>query len=203
MKLKNIIVFALAVAVCLAAAHYKFYDSSHSMGLVTDKGGKVLHPVVLDGGRNFYSVVVTATVIPPYQGDARIVLEGNPHMTYSIYNSGPIVDLGVHRHPSFKNDTFYGLQGKDSIALWMVMKPDKPNSRTLSEKGNKVETDDPIYPSSCCSSYPETKPSGEKDRATGEDLALCFYDTTTNQPVMRIPVIFRTKGEESHANKAH
>jgi len=202
MKLKNVIAFVLAAAVCLAAAHYRFYDSSHSIGMMNDAGGKAIHPLILDAGKNLYSVIVTARVMPPYRGDARVVLEGTPPMTYTLYNSEPVIDLGVHRHPDFKNNSFYGLQAGDSIALWMVMKPEKPDSNFQSEKESDIKTAIPTgYSSECCSSVPPSNHAKEKNRAPGEGLALSFYDIHTNQPVMRIPVIFKTAGEDRHATE--
>jgi len=204
MKLKTVIFFVLAVAVSLVAAGHRFYDSSHSMGLIGAKGGKALHPFVLDGGRDFYSVIATATVLPPYRGDARIVLEGNPQMTYSLHNSGPVIDLGVHHLPKFEDNVFYGLQPRDRLAFWLVMKPAQGSNLSESGKTESAELNTESRGThSCCPLHAETSESASSGREGGEELALTFYDTRTNQPVLRIPVIFKAKGKGNHASEHH
>ena len=204
MKIKTVIFFALAVAVSLVAAGHRFYDSSHSMGLIGAQGGKALHPVVLDSDRHFYCVITTATVLPPYRGDARIVLEGNPKMTYSLHNSGPIIDLGVHRRPTFQDNVFYGLQPRDRLALWLVMKPAQESNLTEPEKTESGESNaGSVSGQTSCPLHEETTESGSIGRVGGEKLALSFYDTRTNQPVLRIPVIFKANGKGNHASEHH
>lgn len=64
----------------------------HGSGL--PRRGRARHPVHLPGGRDRYTLVVTGTILPPYRGDARVVVEGNPALSYDAYGSDPIVDLG-------------------------------------------------------------------------------------------------------------
>jgi hypothetical protein len=204
MKIKTVIFFVLAVAVSLVAAGHRFYDSSHSMGLIGAAGGKVLHPVVLEGGRNSYTVIATATVLPLYRGDARIVLEGNPQMTYSLHNSGPIIDLGLHRHPRFENNVFYGLQPRDRLALWLVMKPARGSKPTgPGTTGSAASNTVSAGGHASCPLHEETSEPNPIDRGGREKLALTFYDTRTNQPVLRIPVIFKAKGKGKHGSEQH
>ena len=76
MNLKNILLFCAAVLLSLVAAKYRFNDSAHSIGLIKAGGGKARHPVILEPGYQRYTLITTAAVIPPYRGDAEVVLEG-------------------------------------------------------------------------------------------------------------------------------
>lgn len=78
MRSKKLLVFLLAVAISTVAAGFRWGDSGHAIGLVKAKGGKARHPIVVEGGKGLYSLIVTATVIPPYSGDARICEEKCP-----------------------------------------------------------------------------------------------------------------------------
>lgn len=190
MKIRSLTYFVLAVAVSLVGAGYRFYDSAHSIGLIHAKGGKVRHPAILDGGRSFYTMIATATVLPPYQGDARVVLEGNPPMTCSIYNSGPLIDLGVHRQPEFRDNTFYGLHPQDRLALWVAMRPAPPNPGEIAGQGLQANSD--------------AISNGKASRqGLDENLALAFYDTKSNLPILRIPIIFRKNGVLNHERQDH
>lgn len=124
MKFKSSFLFILTAAISLIAASHRFYDSAHAIGLITMKGGKARHPIVLDGDKTMYTLIITATVIPPYSGNAQIVLEGSPRMEYFIYNSEPVFDIGIYRRPKFSNNTLYELRPNNRIAFWVVMKPD-------------------------------------------------------------------------------
>lgn len=123
---KNLIVFVIAVAISLVAAGHRWGDSGHAIGLVQARGGEARHPIVLEGGKELYSLIVTATVIPPYRGNARLVLEGIPEADYEIHFSEPIIDLRLRRRPEFRDNVLYGLQPRDRLALWVVLRPSTP-----------------------------------------------------------------------------
>jgi len=123
MRPRNIIVFIIAAAVSLVAAEHRWGDSGHAVGLVRAQGGEARHPIALDSGRNLYSLIVTATVVPPYRGDARLVLEGIPETEYEIHFSEPVIDLPLRRRPEFRDNVLYGLQPGDRVALWVVLRP--------------------------------------------------------------------------------
>ena len=93
---KKIIVFAMAVTVSLVAATHRWNDSAHAIGVIKAGGGTARHPVSLESGEESYMLIATATVIPPYRGDVKVVLEGEPAMEYEIHSSGPVLDLGLH-----------------------------------------------------------------------------------------------------------
>ena len=122
---KTVVVGAVAVAVAVSAfaAAHRWGDSGHAIGLIKAGGGSVRHPVVLDSGLDRYSVIVTATVIPPYRGDARVVLEGNPELEHEIYLSEAVVDFHLPRRPEFSDHVLHGLRPGDRLALWVTMKP--------------------------------------------------------------------------------
>jgi len=121
--MKKIAFFALSAGLSLAAAGHRWGDSAHSMGLIGTGGGKSRHPAHLGSGRSRYTLITTATVMPPYRGDARVVLEGEPRLDYEIHLSAPAVDLGVRRKPELREDILHDLRPFDRIALWIVMRP--------------------------------------------------------------------------------
>ena len=132
--MKRALVFLFAAALSVTAAWYRPGDSAHAMGLISVEGGRARHPVQLPSGKDRYTLVVTGAVLPPYQGDARVVVEGEPALSYSVYGSDPIVDLGLRRRPYFDGLTLTGLQPRDRFTLWVVMRrpevdPPAPSGR--------------------------------------------------------------------------
>ncbi|MEE4353911.1 MAG: hypothetical protein V2J25_13705 [Desulfatiglans sp.] len=123
MGLKHIIFFILAVGISLLGSAYRWGDSAHSIGLIHTNGGRVKHPSFLKSGKSRYAFISTATVMPPYSGDARLVLEGEPEMDYELSLSRPIVDLGFRRLPKFDDNVLYDLTPRDRLAIWIVIKP--------------------------------------------------------------------------------
>jgi len=122
MSVKTLLVFIVSVAIFTLAATYRFHDSAHAMGVIKKGGGMARHPALLDKDRDSYILIATAGVVPPYQGNARVVLEGDPGLTATFHNSEPVLDLGIHRHPEFRNNTYYDLRPRDRIALWVKIK---------------------------------------------------------------------------------
>lgn len=122
MNEKTVIIFIVSVAFFTLAATYRFHDSAHAMGMLKKGGGMARHPALLDKDKDNYMLIATAGVVPPYQGNARVVLEGDPFLTATFYNSEPAVDIGIHRHPAFRDNTYYDLRPKDRIALWVKIK---------------------------------------------------------------------------------
>jgi hypothetical protein len=197
MKLKSLIFFALSVAICLIGATTRIHDSAHSIGTLSLKGGKVNHPALLDDERSRYTIIATGTVRPPFQGDVRVALEGQPEFDYRIYNSRPVVDLGFFRRPRFINDTFYDIRPEDKVALWVVMTPRKKDAN----RPWTTQTSAGGLPASQCCEPPAITGggSGRRHEGTqgpikGERLSIAFYDTKTEKQVMRIPIIFKGKG---------
>ena len=124
--MKKLLVVLFATILSVAAAWYRHGDSAHAMGMISVKGGKARHPVHLPAGKERYTLVVTGAIIPPYRGDARVVVEGQPDIPFAVHGSDPIIDLGFRRRPHFENDTLTGLQPRDRFTIWVVMKPAEP-----------------------------------------------------------------------------
>jgi len=191
MKLKNILLFIGAVALSLVAAKYRFNDSAHSIGMIKAGGGKARHPAMLAAGYGRYTLIATAAVVPPWRGDARVVLEGLPQMDYTIYDGAPVIDLSPRRRPEFRDDTLYDLQPKDRIALWVVMRP---------KEGVGALASAPVSPPAkgtlddCCA---ESPPSGRWPQpaasATGT-AQLAFYDVYSGKRLLEVPIVFRGEG---------
>ncbi len=120
--MKKTIFFILAVGVSLLGATYRFGDSAHSIGLIKADGGAVKHAAHFISGKDSYTLIATATVIPPYRGDVRVALEGNPKLEHKIYASAPVIDLGLRKSPKFIDNILYNLNPKDRISLWVVIR---------------------------------------------------------------------------------
>ncbi len=164
MEPKKIIIFIIAVIIALFAAHHRWGDSSHAMGIISVKGGKARHPAVMLAGRRHYTQIVTASVAPPYRGDARIMLEGLPAIHYEIHLQGPVVNFDLKRRPRLEKNTLYGLEPGDRIALWVMITP----SKSLAGR-----------------------------------YTLAFYDTATNNTLLKIPFIFQSKDAQDAGRTEH
>jgi len=126
MRAKNLTAFAVAATISLVAAGHRWGDSAHAIGLIRVDGGEANHPIVLDGGRSLYSLIVTATVIPPYHGDTRLVLEGEPALDHTIQLSEAVIELPLRRRPELEDEVLHDLRPRDRLALWVVIRPEKP-----------------------------------------------------------------------------
>lgn len=206
--MKNIIFFILAVVISFIGATHRWGDSAHSIGLIKADGGKAKHPSFLESGKDGYTLIATATVIPPYKGDVRVVLEGEPEMDYKLYTSGPVIELGLHRWPKFRDNIFYDLHPKDRIAIWVVMKPphiDPVCGMAYMEGFIKYtyRGGDYYFCSEECLNLFKDEPQSYKDRnGVRGKYNLTFYDTKTNKSVLKVPVIFKGK-EEKDAGEHH
>jgi hypothetical protein len=195
MRPRSMLLFAVALAVFLGAASYRFRDSGHAIGVIKQEGGTALHPVYLDPGRSSYVLIATAAVVPPYRGDVAVALEGAPGMECAIHSGDPVVDLSPYRHPVFRGDRILGLEPRDKIALWVVMKRRVAAGRAATE-GSPADSG-----LACCDVPPEAAgpppqvvtPAGGA-RHGGEGAALVFRDTKTHRPVLHIPIVFGKDG---------
>ena len=209
MKIKKIIIFLLVLAASYLAATYRWGDSAHSIGLIKASGGEARHPSFLGSGENGYTLIATATVIPPYRGDARVVLEGEPAVEYAIHLSGPVVDLGIRRNPELRGNVIHGLKPMDRIALWVVMKPPviDPVCRMTYMDGflkTSYAGKDYFFCSEGCAEAFGKDPEKYKNNVGIKGAYnLAFYDTKTNRPVLSVPVIFKGKGETKDAGEQH
>ena len=230
MSRKSILIFLISVAFFTLAAGYRFHDSAHVMGTIKAGGGKVRHPALLDRDLNNYMLIATAVVMPPYHGNARVVLEGDPALRATFHNSQPALDLGVYRHPAFRDNTYLDLRPKDRIALWIKITRDRPTARQPGVDAASRQAGNGISPS-CTQCEPEVngsetairhtkipqnrsqyseknaKPgtawidrnrnldSGPGRQGTGPGTrlrgpAVTFYDTASNEPLLKIPIRF-------------
>jgi len=201
--MKRIPVILFAVALSVAAAWYRPGDSAHAMGMVSLKGGRARHPVHLPTGKDRYTLVVTGTILPPYRGDARVAVEGGPGLSYDVYGSDAVVDLGLRRRPRFDDGTLIGLQPKDRFTLWVVMRPSRldpvcgrpqQDGSIAFEHGGRTVW----FCSQPC--LDEFSRGPDRFRAGPEPAgryAITFRDAATDQSVLEIPVIF-DGGEEHH-----
>lgn len=166
MNYKTIIAFLLSVTVCGVAASYRFHDSAHAMGTLKTGGGTVRHSAMLDRDRDSWVLIATAGVVPPFRGNARVVLEGDRRLAATFHNAQPAVSLGVHHRPEFRADTYYDLRPGDRIALWVKI------SRNEVHEGL----------------------AGAQGAAHPRETSLAFFDTATDAKLLTIPIRFIGKG---------
>lgn len=208
MRIKTIVTFAIAVAISLVAAGYRWGDSSHAIGMVSAKGGKSSHPTVLQSGWDRYTQVATATVLPPYRGDVRLVLEGPPILDWEIRYSGPVIDLGLRRHPEFRDNVLYGVEPGDRLAFWVLLRPlpvDPVCGMTVDAGSLSTTYQGKTWHFCCggCRSAFEAAPERFQDAAGPRGkYDLAFYDTKTGRSVLKLPLIIQGK-ETFHAPGGH
>lgn len=196
MNIKSIVFFVLSVALSVLAASYRFHDSAHAMGVLKRGGATSRHPVVLDGQARSASLIVTARVLPPYRGDARVVLENTPGYSYTIHNSEAVIRLPFHRRPSFDGTTYRDLRPNDKVSLWLVIKPEAAASMEVA----------PVVPEagSCCGPpifpFPDN-PGSVGPESTGQNgPRLVFYDTKSNERLLAVPMRFADSGGDRHGH---
>lgn len=193
MKLKTILLFAISMAVCLLAATYRFEDSAHVIGTIKKGGGTVRHPPRLDGEKSRSSLIVTARVIPPYRGNARVVLEGAAGYSYSIHNAEPVIRLPFHHRPAFRDNVYRDLRPNDKVAFWVVLKNEGKRKPIQTATVGDGQSD-------CCfeATEPAPLPAGNGGRPDIKSPVLAFYDTGSNQRLLTIPLRMSASGGESH-----
>lgn len=206
---KKIAVFIIAVAISVLAAQYRWDDSAHSIGMISVKGGKVRHATTLKTGQERYMLISTATVIPPYKGDVRVVLEGMPKVEHNLYLSGPVIDLKLSQWPRLEGNTIYGLKPKDRLALWVEMRPpsvDPVCGMAHEEHFVRHEYKGREYAfcnEMCLKAFREHPEEYEGSDSLRGEYNLAFYDTKTERPVLKVPINFVGKGEASHGGGHH
>jgi len=207
MRWKGVLFFVLAVCISVPAARFRWMDSAHSIGLIKATGGEARHPAFLQSGKDRYNLIATATVIPPYSGDAKVVLEGEPKLDYEIFASGPVIDLKFRRLPKFSDNTLRGLQPNDRIALWVLMKPPlvdpvcgMAHEETFLEYRHQG-VNYTFCSEGCLRVFRQEPGKYLKGAMSAMEHTLVLYDTQTGASVLKVPVIFRGREETGHAEK--
>jgi YHS domain-containing protein len=192
--MKKVLAFVAAALLALAAAPFRFGDSAHAIGLISDRGGRARHPVRLDSGKERYTVIVTATVLPPYAGDVRVAVEGETQPMYSVHFAEPVMDLGLGRRPRSDRRSLRELRPRDRIALWVVIEPtfvDPVCGWRLADPELKVKRDGHYYRfcSRKCRDEFLAAPSVAAGSANGAfRYDIVFWDDETGRAVLSVPV---------------
>jgi|WetSurMetagenome_2_1015567.scaffolds.fasta_scaffold465389_1 YHS domain-containing protein len=193
----------LPVAISSPAPAYRWGDSAHSIGVVNKNSGAEKYPAVLDSGKNGHTLIATATVIPPYSGNVRVFLEGDPKIAYTLSLSNPVIDLGVRKLPDLRKNMICDLQPWDRFALWVDMKPpamDPVCGMTYQDGFIKHHHNgkDYYFCSSICRSAFLTQPKKfQGNESLRSKYTLAFYDSETGRNILRVPIIFKGKGGTS------
>ena len=191
MKYTTIAIFIVSVAISAMAANHRFQDSGHALGMLKIGGGMARHPALLDKERDSYVLIATAGVVPPFRGNARVVLEGGRGLEATFHNAEPTVNFGFHHRPEFRGDTYYDLRPKDRIALWVrIKRTGQPGGMDEPRGGSGRERPDSSPECPRCTAEEGVK--AEKGMAGGP--ALAFYDTATDGQLLRIPIKFVGSG---------
>jgi hypothetical protein len=85
--------------------------------------------------RDSYSLLLTATVLPPVSGDIRVELTGPEKLDYQITSRNPPgLPITNHFHPwyRFEENVLRGVQPLDKLVVYVRMKaPSRPGDYTL------------------------------------------------------------------------
>ena len=138
-----------------------------------------------------------------------MVLEGKHAIGHALYASGPIIDLGLRRHPRFREGIFHDLQPRDRLALWVVLDPprfDPVCGMATGEGFLKWEYKGRIYrfcAAGCLKTFKETPEAFRNRDGLRGKYDIAFYDTKTGKSVLKIPVLFNGKESENHGEHRH
>lgn len=198
--IRNLLFFAGAAAVSLLAAWWRWPDSAHAIATIKQGGGKARHGVAFRAGPSSYQLVATATVLPPWSGDARLSVEGTPPLRWSAALSGPAVDLGVHDFPRLDGDVIRGLRPMEHVALWVNLAAGDeidPVCGMACEPGS-LRKDGRCFCSQECQGRFEANP-GAFEAAPHGEYRLALRDAATGAPLLAIPITFGVEGGVEHA----
>jgi hypothetical protein len=206
-KVKQVAVLAATVAVCTVAAAWRWPDSAHAMGVIrsADAAGRPRgrgpgHPVALPAGPERYQLVVTAPVLAPWRGDARIALEGEPAVDWSVELTHPIVDLGLRRWPRLEGKVLRDLAPGDRLALWVDVAAPAVDPVCGMVCAPGIVEGRRCFCSEGCRSAFRANPGPA--RGPGVTYRLVVRDEQTGSPLLTIPV--RLGGEGGgHAGAHH
>ncbi len=196
-----------AVAVSLLAAWWRWPDSAHAIGVIKRAGGTARHPVALAPGQDSYVVVVTAPVIPPWRGDARVAIEGDPPPAWEVEVSRPIVDLRLRRWPVQDGDRIRGLEPRDRLALWVKLSPpaaDPVCGMACGKDALRASAGgrDECFCSDGCRDAFRAAPASHPHRTVERARwALVLRDDRSGAPLLTVPIVLG--GEEAGHDAPH
>lgn len=194
-----------AIAVSTLAAWYRWPDSAHALGVIKRGGGTARHPVALPAGEDSYVLVATAPVLPPWSGDARVAVEGEPPMAWELEVSRPVVDLGLHRWPVQDGDRIRGLRPRDRVALWVKLEPPAADPVCgmpcrAHDVRQVVGGREECFCSEACREAFRADPSRHPPRRVDRgSWALTLRDDASGAPLLTIPIVLGGKdGGRAH-----
>ena len=124
-------------------------------------------------------------------------------MDYSLYLSGPAIDVGLSNWPELRGDTIYGLRPKQRLALWVEMTPPPVDPVCgMAHEDDFIRHDHKGRQYAFCSNmcfelFTENPEAYEGMDSVRGEYTLAFYDTRSNRPVLRVPIEFKGKEEGS------
>ncbi len=113
-------------------------DLAHTIGVLNAKGGSAAHGAQYELGSGFfgrYTVLVTASVVPPVAGDIDMELVGPAPVNYQLTSRfPPRVPILNGRRPWYRleGQTLKGVKPGDSVAVYVkVREPVTPGDYAL------------------------------------------------------------------------
>jgi YHS domain-containing protein len=147
-------------------------------------------------------MIVTAPVLPPWQGDARLAIEGEPPLKFDAQLSGPVVNLGLRHWPTLEGRVIRGLKPGDRIALWVKMPAPEldPVCGMRCSESPHFQGDSHCFCSAACrDKYLRDPDQYTRNGFRGQQLRLTMRDDRTDQLVLTVPIVLG--GEEvSHGS---
>jgi YHS domain-containing protein len=188
------------MAVSTVAAAWRWPDSAHAIASLRQGGGTARHPVVLTPGPRRTIVVVTAPVFPPWRGDARLAIEGEPPLEFEAELSRPVVDLGLHHLPTMEGRVVRGLEPGDRIALWVNLAAPELDPVCGMRCTEATRAAGHCFCSTeCRNTYLRNPDQYTRNGYRGQPLRLTMRDEQTGQLVMTVPIVLGGK-EGSHGS---
>jgi YHS domain-containing protein len=180
---------ATSLTVSTAAAVWRWPDSAHAIASLRQGGGTARHPVVLAAGPERYMVVVTAPVSPPWHGDARLAIEGEPPLEFEAQLSRPVVNLGLRHLPTMEGRVVRGLEPGDRIALWVNLAAPELDPVCGMRCTEAIRDAGHCFCSTeCHATYLRNPDRYTRGGYRGQPLRLTMRDDRTGQLVMTVPI---------------
>lgn len=185
-----------AVVLATVAAAWRWPDSAHAMGTVRRGGGAVRHAAVLQPGPDRYQIVLTAPVVGPWRGDARISLEGGEGpLPFDVSLSRPPVDLGFHHWPRLDGKVLRDLAPGDRLALWVSFEAatrDPVCGMTCAP--GWLEAGGRCFCSTACRDAYVADPTRYRPGPSGRPTRLVLRDDRDGAELLSLPITLGGKG---------
>lgn len=208
-RFKKFAFFIGTIALAMMAASYKFPDITKVKGELTP-GGSIAKPVILKGDLSQYTLLTAVSIAPSVEGDVVIELQGNPTISYKIYNyKSPVIDLGLSHFHRLEGNVLKDVKSEGKPVFLRVLLrplPVDPVCGMPREEGflsKKYGGKTYYFCSKACLGEFDRAPEKYKNRDGFKGkYALVFYGARTGNELLKIPIIFGER-EKSTIPEGH